>query len=138
MLVFEATSSCGIVKGPKAGRIWSSHQQKCGTGRNIWFGVKENIGGLAWCNENGVCVEGLYINGVNFDHGEGVVGYAEEELIIKCSINETQEVSLSWFYTQLKCVWCPTPTKQNQPNHASSSSSAHININMQRSMYISN
>lgn len=45
--------------------------------------------------EKDIGVEGLHIECICFDDGEGMVGDAEEEVVIECSIDQTEEISLS-------------------------------------------
>lgn len=62
----------------------------------VVFGFEEDVGGLARSDENYVGFEWLDINCVGFYDGECVVGYAEEELVVECCVDEPEEVCLLW------------------------------------------
>ena len=89
----EETGDSGIVKCPPAGGIRASSHEEGGIGE-VGFGFKEEVGGLAWCDQNCISFKGFDINGVHIDHCKSVIGNAEEELIIECSIDHSQEVCL--------------------------------------------
>ena len=46
------------------------------------FGLEEEVGGLARSDQNCIGFKGFNVNGIHINHCKGVVGNAEEELII--------------------------------------------------------
>ena len=90
----EDSGDGGIVKCPLTGGIRSSSHEEGGIGE-VGFGFEEEVGGLARCDQNGFSFKGFDINGIYINHCKGVIGNAEEQLIIKCSIDHSQKVCLS-------------------------------------------
>lgn len=52
-----------------------------------WFGSEKYICGLSWRYEKCIGLKGFDINSIGFDHFEGVICNAEEELVIECSVD---------------------------------------------------
>lgn len=73
------------------------HERRCSHEVLAGFLVSgdEDVGGLAGGYENGVDLERLDIDGVDFDDGELVAGNLEEELFIERSVDYSQQVGLS-------------------------------------------
>ena len=86
-----------------AGEVGPCGHEEGGVGE-VGLGLEENIGGLAWGDDNYVGVKRFDISSIAFNHGEGVVGYAEEKFVVECSVDQTEEVGLPWFHLQLVCV----------------------------------
>ena len=103
--VFQNAGSCGIVEGALAGEVGPCGHEEGGVGK-VRFGLEEDIGGLAWSDKKYVGVKRFDITSITFNYREGVVGYAEEKFVVECSVDQTEEVRLSWFNLQLVCV-CP-------------------------------
>ena len=93
----EETGDSGIVKGSTAGGIRASSHEEGGI-REVGFGLEEEVGGLARSDQNCIGFKGFNVNGIHINHCKGVVGNAEEELIIECSIDQSQEVCPSRFH----------------------------------------
>ena len=93
----EETGDSGIVKSSTASGIRASSHKEGGI-REVGFGFEEEVGGLAWCDQNCISFKGFDINSIHINHCKGVVGNAEEELIIECGIDQSQEVGLPGFY----------------------------------------
>ena len=93
----EETGDSGIVKGSTASGIRASSHKEGGI-REVGFGFEEEVGGLAWCDQNCISFKGFDINSIHINHCKGVIGNAEEELIIECSIDQSQEVCPSRFH----------------------------------------
>ena len=69
----------------------------------MMFGLEENIDGLSWSNEENVCSKWLNISCICFNNGECMVGYAEKQIVIERSIDQTKEICFSRLNFQLKC-----------------------------------
>lgn len=52
--------------------------------------MEEDIGGLPRGDQEGGDCEGLHIDGVSVDYGEGVVGDAEEEVVVECRVDDAE------------------------------------------------
>lgn len=112
MHVFQNASSCGIVEGALAGEVWPCGHEEGGVGE-VGFGVEENIGGLAGSDEKYIGIKRFNITSIAFNHGEGVVGYAEEKFVVDCSIDQTEKVGLSCFHPQLVRVCTNSSTHKS-------------------------
>lgn len=71
----------GIVESAHAGEVRRGHHKEGGV-RQMRFGFEEDVGGLAWCDDNYVGGEWFYVDCIGFDDSERVVGDAEEELVV--------------------------------------------------------
>ena len=89
----EDSSDGGIVECSLGGGIRASRHEEGGI-REVGFGFEKEVGGLAWCDQNCVGFKGFDINGIHINHCKGMVGDAEEKLIIECSIDHSQQVCL--------------------------------------------
>lgn len=87
-----------------SGDIGSSGHEESGTWE-MWFSLEEDVGGLSRGDEDGVGFEGLNVDGVDIDHREGVVGDAEEKLVIQCSVDHSEEICLCGLNPQLECIY---------------------------------
>lgn len=97
VLVFKNTCNCGVVKSAHACEIGTSGHEETGI-RETGFGFEKNVKGLAWGDEKGVCFERFKVNSIGFNYDEGVVGYAKEELVVECSVDQTEEICFSWLH----------------------------------------
>lgn len=59
---------------------------------------------MAWCYEKDVGIKWFNIDCICFNDSECVVGDAEEELIIECSIDQSEEVSLPRLNSQFEGI----------------------------------
>ena len=51
------------------------------------FGLEKDIGSLSGGDDKSVGFKWFHIDCINFNYGDSMVGYAEEELVIECSID---------------------------------------------------
>ena len=68
------------------------------------FGLEKDIGSLSGGDDKSVGFKWFHIDCINFNHGDSMVGYAEEELVIECCIDQPEEISLPRFHLQPKCI----------------------------------
>lgn len=85
-MVFEDCGCGGVVEGGGAGGVRSGGHEEGSVGVVV-FGFEEDIGGLSWGYEDYIGLEWFCIDCVCFNHGECVVGNAEEEFVVECSID---------------------------------------------------
>lgn len=90
-LILKNSCSGGIIEGAKTSEVWSSSHEEGGI-RVVRFGLEKDNFGLPWGYEKGVRVKRLNINAIGIDDTKGMVGDAKEEVIVECSIDQTEEV----------------------------------------------
>lgn len=104
VLVLEDGRGGGVVESARASGVRSGSHEEGGVGEVVAFGAEEDVGGLARGDENRGGSEWLDVDRVGFHHGERVVGYAEEELIVECGVDEPEEVCLPGLHFQLEGI----------------------------------
>lgn len=82
----EDSGGGGVVGGALAGEVGTCGDEEGGVGE-IGFGSEKDICGLAWGDENDVGLEWFDVDGIGFDHGEGMIGNAEKEFVVECSVD---------------------------------------------------
>lgn len=85
-MVFEDAGGGGVVDGALSGEVRTCGHEKGGVGETR-LGFEKDVGSLAWSEENDVGLKWFDVDGVGFDDGEGMIGNAEEELVVECSVD---------------------------------------------------
>ena len=93
----EDSDGGGIVESALTGGVRASGHEKSSISE-IGIGFEKNVGGLAGAEQYDVGLERLDVGSIGVDDGEGVVGDAEEELIVECSVDQSEQVSLPWLH----------------------------------------
>lgn len=104
-MVFEEGGDGGVVKCARTGGgVGGSGNEEGGRSRHRRGNGEEDVSGLARGDEEGGGREGLDVVGIGFDNGKGVVGYAEEELIVECSVDDAEEVRSTGLHPQFEGI----------------------------------
>lgn len=97
MFVLEDSGDGGVVEGATADEVGPGRHEEGGVGEE-GFGFKEDVHGLAWRYEKGGGSEWFDVGGVSFNHGEGMIGNTEEELVVECSIDQSKQICFAWLH----------------------------------------
>ena len=65
---------------------------------------EKDVGRLTGSNDNQISVVWIGVGGIDGDNCHAMIGNLEEELIIECSIDDPQQVSLASLYLELVCI----------------------------------
>lgn len=85
-MVFKDTGGGSVVDGALSGEVRTCGDEEGGVGETR-IGFEKDVGSLAWADEKDAGLKWFDVYGVGFDDGEGMIGNAEEELVVECSVD---------------------------------------------------